>query len=260
MLPGFTQFPEGQVLAFALVLLRLSAFVVVWPIFGTTLVPTQVKILLALSLAVVMAPVAIPATQATIVANSDLPLLALREVLIGVFLGYLLRFIFFAVQMAGEMIGVSTGLATAQVFNPAMGSQGNVFEQYHVILATLLLLALDGHHVFLEGIARSFTAAPIGIMEFNREAFQGVSLALQTVFAIAIRLAGPILVSMFAVNLAMGLMGRAVPQMNVLMTSLQVTILISLFVVFVASAVFVDEMSGILSTMAQQFFAVLKVI
>jgi len=260
VLPGFNGFPEGQIIAFALVFLRVIAFVVAWPIFGTQLVPVPVKVLLALVLSVVLFPVIKMQNVDLIKIGDELVFIAFREIVVGLFLGFLLKFFFFAVSIAGEMMGISSGLSSAQLFNPAMGSQTNVMEQAHLILATLFMLAFNGHHLFIQGLAQSFDLVPISSMGIKFEGFSTLSLAVRDAFFMGIKMASPVIVTVFVTNLTMGLLGRAVPQLNVMMTSFQVTIVIAVSVFFISIPLFVNEMDGLLQMMAERFFSVLKVI
>ncbi len=260
MVPGFGHFPEGQIIAFALVFLRVIAFVVAWPIFGTQLLPVPVKVLLALVLGVILFPVIKMQNLDLIKIGDELVFIAFREIVIGLFLGFLLKFFFFAISITGEMIGISSGLASAQLFNPAMGAQTNVMEQAHLILATLFMLAFNGHHLFIQGLAQSFDFVPISAIGIKYESFSGLSLAFQDVFFMGIKMASPVVVAVFVSNLTMGLLGRAVPQLNVMMTSFQVTILVSVGVFFISMPLLVSQMDGLLQMMAERFFSVMKVL
>jgi flagellar biosynthetic protein FliR len=260
VIPGLQQFPEGQIIAFALIFLRIVAFVVAWPIFGTQLVPVHLKVALALVLSVVLFPVIHFQNVDLIKIGDELIFIAFREIVLGLFLGFLLRFFFFAISIAGETIGISSGLASAQLFNPAMGTQTNVMEQAELIMATLFLLAVNGHHLFIQGLAQSFELVPISSLGIKYEGFTTVAMAVRECFFMGIKMAAPVMVSIFVTNLTMGLLGRAVPQLNVMMTSFQVTIVVAVTVMFLSMPLFVNEMDGLLQTMAERFFSTLKVL
>lgn len=260
MFPGFQQFPEGQIIGFALVFLRIIAFVVAWPIFGTNLVPVPIKVLLALVLSVVLFPTVSFQNVDMVKINDQLIMLAFRELIVGLFLGYMLKFFFFSISIAGELIGISSGLASAQLFNPAMGSQSNVIDQVHLVLATLFLLSMNGHHLFIQGLAKSFELIPVTALGIKYEGFATLSLMVQDAFVIGVKMASPVIVAVFVTNLTMGLLGRAVPQMNVMVTSFQVTIMITVVVFVMSMPLFIDEMNVLAQTMADKFFNVMKVL
>jgi len=260
MFPGFQQFPEGQIIGFALIFLRIIAFVIAWPIFGTNTVPIPIKVLLALVLTVVIFPTASFQNVELVKINDQLIMLAFREIVIGLFLGFMLKFFFFSISVAGELMGVSSGLASAQLFNPAMGTQSNVMEQAHLVIATLFLLAMNGHHLFIQGLAKSFELVPVTALGMRYEGFATLSLMVQEAFLIGVKMAAPMIVAIFVTNLTMGLLGRAVPQMNVMVTSFQVTILVSILVFIISMPLFVEEMDILARVMAEKFFNAMKVI
>jgi flagellar biosynthetic protein FliR len=260
LIPGFNLFPEGQIIGFALVFLRILAFVVTWPIFGTATVPVPVKVLLALVMSIVLFPV-ITFTQIDLIKIDDqIIFLAIRELCIGLALGYLMRLFFFTVSIAGEIISVTMGLASAQLYNPAMGSQGNVVEQFQLMLASLFFLGMNGHHVFIGGLAESFHIVPVADIGLKTAAFAGIAPMIQDVFLMGLKMSAPVLIAVFLTNIAMGIVGRAVPQINVLVTGMPVTIMISFGVLIITTPLFVGEMDSLVYIMADRFFQFMKVI
>ena len=260
MLPIFSQFPEGQILAFALVLLRILSFVVAMPVIGTNMVPVPVKVLLSILLAVLMFPL-LKFQNADMIKMSDaIVFLSAREIFVGLFLGYLMRLFFFAISIAGEIIGISSGLASAQLFNPAMGTSSSVLEQFYTILATLFFFGLNGHHLFILGLSKSFEIIPLADVAIKTTGFAALATSFQGILLIGIKMAAPVLISILLTNLAMGVLGRAVPQMNVFVTSLQVTFLVTMVVLIVTVPFFVDEMELLLRGMSDQFMNAMRVL
>ena len=260
MMSGLYQFPEGQIIAFALVFLRLMAFVVAWPVFGSAMVPIPSKVLLALIFAMVVFPT-IPFQNVDLIAiNNDIIFMAIRELLVGLFLGFLMRMFFFAVSVAGEIISVTMGLASAQLYNPAMGSQSNVVEQFEVLIATLFFLAMNGHHLFLSGISQSFSLVPVADIAIRTGGFLEIAEMGQEILLLGLKISAPVLVSIFVTNVAMGILGKAVPQINVLITSMPVTILLGFGVMIISLPLFVHEMGALVDMMADNFFKAMKVL
>lgn len=260
MLQSLYQFPEGQIVAFALVLIRMIAFVVAMPLFGTSTVPTTIKILLPLVLSFVLFPSLLPTVGPDFAINEMILAYAFREVFVGLFLGFFCRLFFFAISVAGELIGLSSGLASAQIFNPALGTQTNVFEQFQTLLATLLFLAFNAHHVFLDGLIRSYQVLPIGQLSFNMDAANSLVRLSEVILVLGLQIAAPVVLSVFLANIAMGIVGKAVPQLNVLMTSMQATILVTFFVLIISIPMSIAAMTGILDMMTGELLQILKVI
>jgi flagellar biosynthetic protein FliR len=260
LFPGLSQFPEGQIIAFALVFLRCIAFVIAWPVFGSNSVPVSVKVLLSLIFSMVLFPTVSFQNIDLIKIDDQLIFLSVRELFVGLSMGFLMRMFFFAITVAGEIISVSIGLGSAQLFNPALGSQGNVMEQFETLLATLFFLAINGHHIFISGMAQSFDFAPVASIAVKSAAFASISQWVQEVCLAGIKMSAPVLVAIFLANMSMGILGRAVPQINVLVTSMPVTLLLGLAVLIVTTPLFLNEMHGLLDLMAERFFQFMKVV
>ena len=249
-------------LAFALVLIRISAFIVSWPVFSVYSVPQHTKILFAVCIAIVLFPVVDRTGLGPRGWNQDLLWLAGKEVLTGLCLGFMTRLFFFAVSVGGNLVATSTGLANAQLFNPTLGSHGSTVEQFYVVIATLLFLALNGHHFFLQGLVESFQAIPLSLSgtEFasmtNR--FGESGSILQSVMEAGIKISAPVLIALFMMNVVMGIIGRAVPQVNVLITSMSVNFLAGLLVMIAAIPALVFQLDHDVVAFAEQLFKLLK--
>lgn len=257
------QYSEGQLLIAVLTFLRLTAFIFSMPIIGASMVPSQLKILLSLLLCFIISPVLIMQPQNApflqIGFNSDLILFAFaREVFIGLFLGFLFRFFFWAIEMSGQLMSLSIGLSAAQMFNPALDSQSSVIDQFQVGLATLVFLMIGGHHHMLSGLVQSYEFLPLSFDGFSALGVKSLIDMAHESLVIGLKLSSPIVISILLTNLAMGIIGRAVPQINVLATSLQMTIIVGLVVMFAAIPFVIEEMRVVESIMLSRFFDILK--
>ena len=136
----------------------MSGFVFSAAILSSTSVSVSLKILFSVVLTMAVFNVAVTDTMLVELKSLEdsLLTLAVKEVLIGIIIGFVTRVFFFAVAMAAELISVTMGIGQAQIFNPLMGSMGNVMEQFFVALATLLYLGLNGHHLLIQGLVSSF--------------------------------------------------------------------------------------------------------
>lgn len=249
---------EAQILLFALILLRMIAFVFSSAIFGSQLVNTSVKILLSLSLSMLLFPVVkVGSVDYSLVSNEIIGL-AVREMIVGLTLGFLTRLFFFVVSMTGDLVTISVGLSASQLYNPMLGSNGSSVEQFYSAMATLVFLAIDGHHMLLQGIAQSYQLIPVSSLALNIGPYAEMAAYGQTAFVMAIKMCAPVLIAILLVNLAMGILGRAVPQINVLVTSMPVTIMLGMAVVFVCLPLLVMEMGGLADITASKLFSVMK--
>lgn len=196
--------------------LRISAFMLTVPAIGTRSVPARVRLVFALALTVVLAPLVGPAVlPAAELLSAQGLLIAAQQVLIGAGLGLVLRMVFLVLEFAGQIIAQQMGLGFAAMVDPASGSQVPVISQFYVILATLMFFALDAHLKLVELIADSFELLPIGGGGFAPGALSGVIAWSGDLLGIGVVVMLPVVASLLVVNLAFGVMARAAPQLNI---------------------------------------------
>ena len=224
---------EREILVFGLALIRVSSFLMSWPVFSQISVPNPTKVLLSVVVTFCVFSTIPREGVPTAALESSLIWLSGRELLIGLLMGFSSRMLFYAIEVGGHIVATSIGFANATVFNPASGASSTVLERFYLALLSLLLLALNVHHFFLSTLVESFHAVPIQTLGIDLAALNaegGSGLMLQTVMISGLQIAAPVMVLIFTLNIVMGIVGRAVPQINVLITSIPVNILAGLAV------------------------------
>jgi len=220
-----------QVFIGGLVFARVGAMVMLIPGFGEQPAPTRIRLAFALLMALVLAPVVghtLPAIPQTSGAMGGY---VIREVLIGLMLGAILRMFLASLATAGEIISIQTTLSFAQTTNPLLAQGGSSLASFLSLLGVVLIMATDLHHLFLSAIANSYTLFPatkgLLINDWGMLAVRTLSSA----FALGVQLAAPVLVFSLVFNLATGLIGRAMPQFQIFFAAapLQVLLGLSLF-------------------------------
>jgi flagellar biosynthetic protein FliR len=190
--------------------------------------------------------------------SSEIVSLSAREIIIGLSLGFLTRLFFMVVSMVGDLVSMSVGLGAGQMFNPLMGSNGNILDTFYSTIGTLIFLTVNGHHMLINAISESYQLVPVSSLSLNVGPFAEMALFGQTAMILTIKMCAPVIVSILLVNLAMGILGRAVPQINVLVTSMPITIFVGMTVVFICLPLLVLEMNGLMELTANKLFAVMK--
>jgi len=246
---------ESAVVIFVMILLRVSSFLLSSSIFNSMQIPTPVKILFSLCLTLL-----IYESNKNIIIPVDgvVVFYAFKEVFIGLALGMLTRFFFHAIAMGSEMISMSLGLNAASAFNPISGISSNLIEQFQGLLAVLVFLSIQGHHLLIAGITQSFEFIPITTMSLKMSGLSEFVFWSKNLFEIAIKVSAPVVSSLFLVNLSMGILGRAVPQINVFVTSFQVTILVGFLVIFISMPLFLNEMVQILDMTQTEMYKFMR--
>lgn len=259
---NFSQLNEIQILIFGLILLRMTAFVVSSAIFSSPVVNVAVKILFSvvLTLCVYKSVATNEVVSRVSTLEDQLILICARELFLGLALGFFTRIFFFALSMGGEIVSISMGLSQGQVFNPMMGSMGNAIEQFYVAIGTLIFLTLNGHHMLLQGIVKSFSIAQLATNQINVESFAEIVMKAQEFFILGIRISAPILISMMIVQVGIALLSRAVPQINVMVTSASVTTMLGFLILFISLPLLVMQMTGLLDLTTTEFFKIIRVL
>lgn len=248
----------NEIVAFALVLLRVSGLIVTMPIIGNATVPASVKVLLSLSLTLVLFP-QVGWKKLTIDADTfGLFSLAIKEIFVGLVMGTLARLFFHAISMAGQIMSVSLGLSAGQLMNPAIGEMSTAIDQFLVILASIFFLTINGHHVIIGGVFQSYNLVPLQELSVTVTGFGHLGEIVQSTMAIALKVSAPILVSILFLNVAVAIIGKAVPQINILITSLPINILSGLMVLIVCLPLLIWEMRSILEVTTNELFRLLK--
>jgi flagellar biosynthetic protein FliR len=252
------RFSETEMLFFGLVLIRMSSFVVSWPVFGVENVSGHIKILFALILTMVIFPTLKITPDQAVALKGGLYLPAAKEAFIGLSMGYLARMFFFAFRVSGELLSQAMGLSSAQVFYPALGGQTTSVEQFYVALASLFYLGVNGHHYLITGIVNSYQWVPAAMPGLNTSQFTGVAQMVQEVVEMGLRFSAPVVISILVVNLVLGVIGKTVPQLNVLVTSFPINIMIGFFLLIITLPLLMDQMGDYLQMSTMHVFQFVK--
>jgi len=214
----------GWIAAFLWPMFRLLALIATAPLFAESTIPRRAKVLLAASLAVIVSPTIGNIPTAPVYSFEGL-LVVMNEVGIGVAMGFSMRLVFAAVQMAGEVIGLQMGLSFASFYDRSSGGQTMVLSRFLNIVATLMFLALDGHLMMLAALVDSFQGVPIAGVPLSGHGWGMVARAGSMVFASGTLLALPMIAALLTLNLAMGILNRASPQLSIFAVGFPVTLL-----------------------------------
>jgi flagellar biosynthetic protein FliR len=205
--------------------------VAVMPIMGHRAVPAQLKVALCLVLMVLV----FPATKMAIPAVSTIPLellfLILREVIIGLILGFVISIIFYAVQMAGQVIGIQTGYGIINLIDPMSDIEISLIGQLYYLTAILIFLGIDGHHFLLRALYLSYDYIPLANGALPARLVEKINLLTGATFDVSLRIAAPVMVALFLTDVVLGIMARVAPQMNVFLVGFPLKIGVGLLLI-----------------------------
>ncbi|WP_335870730.1 flagellar biosynthetic protein FliR [Bacillus sp. 2205SS5-2] len=222
---------------FLLIFVRVASFFVTMPLFSYRTIPAQHRIGFSAIIAWIMYYV---------VAAEPIPidgiyfLLILKESMVGLLVGFAAYMIISAIQIAGGFIDFQMGFSIANVVDPQTGGQTPITGQYLYTFALLLLLALNGHHLLLDGIYYSYEFIPLNQawLPFKDPALAEYMItSFSAVFAIAFQMAAPVVATLFLVDIALGIVARTVPQLNIFVVGFPIKIGVSFVVLFIVMGV-----------------------
>ena len=221
--------------AFLLPLARVLAMVATAPVLNHQSIPVSVKIGLSAIIAALIAPT-LPPLPDSILLSWNGVLVLMQQIGVGVAFGFTLRLIFAGIEFGGDMIGMQMGLSFATMMNPQSGMANPVTGSFLSIVASLVFLGIDGHLAMIAAISESFHAFPIGVPS-GGSALMARDLATMggQVFSIAMHLSLPVVAALMICNLALGVMMRAAPQLNLMSIGFPISLLVGLWMLWLCA-------------------------
>lgn len=237
--PGFADV-EAQIWMWMMAMIRPGAAMVVAPVFGAANVPIQIRIILSFMIGLVAtnnASFALPTDSAISVGNI---IFVMGEVLVGLAMGFSLQLGYASVLIAGATISNAMGLGFASMSDPQTGQSTPVIGQFLTILATLLLLAIDGHLMLLATIVHSYTALPPGYAFLGPELLMGIVQFGGTLFSMGLLIALPVGGALILIQFVMGFLARTAPALNLFAVGIPVTIMAGLVALAITAPIMAD--------------------
>lgn len=208
---------------------RILGLVAAAPLFGNAAVPISTKVSLGVLLAMIIAPT-VPALPAADPMSMAGLLILTQEMLIGLAMGFSIRIVFAAIEMAGEISSLTMGLGFASFFDPQTKGRSSAISQFLTMLATLMFLTVNGHLVLLAALAESFVSLPISASPINGGGFQQLAAWGGEIFRSGVQISLPIVAALLLTNVALGILTRAAPQLNIFGIGFPVTLGVGLLV------------------------------
>ncbi|MCB0176602.1 MAG: flagellar biosynthetic protein FliR [Anaerolineae bacterium] len=198
------------------------------PIFNSRSIPTLAKIGLAGLLSIIFLPLLeIPSGAGLTVLPTNtlsLVLMIAQEVLVGVLIGFVTGLVFTTVSIAASMMSLQVGFRSANLFDPFINTPTSALEQFYTLLAIALFLNINGHHWFIQALARTFQVLPLGSFVLDQITIERLVMFTGEIFISATRIALPVMGTLLLTDLGLGLIARAVPQIQVFFLGLPVKI------------------------------------
>ena len=239
------ELPATWIVSLPLVAVRWMALFTSAPIFGHSAVPARIRVALSLLFALATAGlVAVPLPSGL----AEMAGAIVNEALVGFGLGFGLRVVFSVFAPLGELISLHGGLGAANVLDPASGASSGVMGVLLQWTGVAAFLAVDGHHEIVRAVAVSFDRIPVGIGFSSAAVFDHLAGLGASVYELTVRLAAPVTAVMLVSNVGVGILGRAIPQLNLIALQLPAHIAIVLVVLALAAGPLSESVVAALRT------------
>jgi len=256
---GLETFLMSRFLVFTLVLTRTSTLMMTAPLFSSPGLPRRARALMAVMMSLLVTPVFLSTTLPPVEHIVGYGHLLANEALTGLMLGLAVNILFTGLQVAGQIVSQMSGLAVADMFNPAFEDDVSVFSQLFYFLAMAVFVAVGGHRIVVEALLDTFAAAPPGHAMLGDNCVDVLTTVATQSFALGIKAAAPLLTALLLSNIVLGLISRTLPQINVIAVGFGVNALLTLGVLLLSVGGIAWTFQGptveVLNTVAQAIWA-----
>ena len=253
----FLDISVAQFQLFLIAFVRVIGVLAGAPVFGHRAVINQMKVGVALVLTIALYP-AVPITLEATTELVPFVIVVVKELTLGLMLGFAARLVFIAVQFAGEVIGIDIGFGVVNIIDPLSAEQISIIGTFKNLLAIIIFLVIDGHHTILNALAASFAMVPLGGVQLTEMLAMGLVSMTSDVFVMAVKMSAPIITALFLTSLALGIIARTVPQMNVFIVGFPLKIGIGMGMIMVSIPLFLTVLIKFFGGMAAHFSILLQ--
>jgi flagellar biosynthesis protein FliR len=250
--------PLLQLQIFFLIFFRVAAILMSMPIINGNSIPFLFKFGLALGASIVLFPLLDLKVFPVLTNLSSFVVGAVGEILLGVIIGMAVNLIFVGLQIAGQLSGYQMGMALAEVIDPADGEQIPLLAQFFQIFAFLIFLTVNAHHWFLRALADSFHLVPPLGFKLSGSLIEQLMRVAGNMFVIAIKVGAPVIAALLLTTIALGLIARTVPQMNVFFVAMPLKIMIGLMFVGFSLPYLSSFLNAVFRKLGDMIFVLLK--
>lgn len=220
-----------------LIFVRMMGLFATAPIWSNRTVPAQLRVALAFGTAIVVLPLfEYPEMPVSLI---GLIPMAVKELLVGMIIGFVATLAFSAVQLAGALLDINMGMNMMNVLDPMSNTQVPIMGNFLYILALLIFFSINGHHLLLRALMDSYALLPLGTAVLSEAASQSIVITATNVFVIGLKVAAPVLAALFLTTVALGILNRAVPQMNVFVVGMPLQMGVGIFMMVIVLPLYV---------------------
>jgi len=226
---------------FLIVMFRIAGMLFLLPVFNEPSIPKMAKAAIAALVSFVVVPMVLDLPLFLPTGLGELVLALTGELMIGIMAGFMILMVFGAIQLSGQLIGFQMGFAVVNVIDPASGSNVSLINRFEILIATMLFLVLNMHHWFIGAIIESFqTIPPLGFV-LTLDSLRMILNSAAQMFVVSVKIGAPVIITLFVTKVAIGIIAKTVPQMNIFIVGFPLTIGLGLIMLGLSMPVFEKE-------------------
>jgi len=249
---------QEEISTLIFIFLRVSSMIVVMPIFGgDKTIPAGVKGGLSILITFLLFPFVQIDPGFQLMGLTAMLINMINEVLIGVIIGLVARFIFAGIQFAGEVIGFEMGFSVVNILDPVTSTQVSLVSQFMYFMALLIFLTVNAHHMFFSAMAESFVRIAPMQFHLSGRVIETLCLFSKDIFVIAVKISAPVLAVLIFTNIALGIVARTVPQINIFVIGFPLQIALGLIFLGLTAPIFVNYSISLFNNLAKQIHMII---
>jgi len=240
-----------------LVFVRMVSLFVVTPIFGRKEVPRYLKIGLAFFCSYIMVPM-LGDVQIQYSNLLSFAVIVGKEFLVGIIIGFVSFLVFSALFVAGQIIDMQIGFGMINVLDPTMNTQVPLTGNFIYLLTSLFFLIINGHHILLSALFKSYSVLPIDGFAFTEAMVNNITTIFTDIFVLGFKISIPVIAAVLLAEVALGILSRTVPQMNVFVVGIPLKLGIGIFTLYLMMPIFIQIMTVIFDRMYGYIYLIIR--
>lgn len=240
---------------FLLVMVRTSGIFIFSPFFSAQNIPNIMKIGLSFSISLL---ITLTLPVAPDFSNEILVLLIVKELMVGIIIGFISYAFFSAFYVMGQIIDMKIGFGMANVIDPQNRIQVPLMGNFYYILSFLLLMSFNGHHLIISALVDSYKFLPIGGFKYTGDTMNLLVNSLSRAFEIGFKLSSPVVAIIFLTDVVLGIISKTIPQMNVFVVGMPLKVLIGLLIIIISMPIFFTAINGIFDLIINDIYKFIK--
>ena len=243
---------------FILILIRISTLFIISPLFGRRNLPTVFKVGFSAMVAIILLNVVSIPPSINLNGIYEFTVAAIKELMIGIIIGYVSYVIFAAIHLAGQLIDTQIGFGIVNVIDPISNIQIPITANFYYTLSMVIFLTINGHHMLIEALVNSYNVLPIGSASITQSMLPQIVKILGYMFVIGFKVSAPVIASVLVCDVALGILARTMPQMNIFVVGMPLKIILGLVVILITIPAFIMILGSIIDNINVQTTTIMQ--